>query len=76
VSEKTPNKSDNMDNEKKICQRLDTIALFLQIAGFFIIGYVLGIAATVGLLLIFWGSTLDACRRLEKVGIKDIWLKL
>jgi hypothetical protein len=53
--------------------KMDLLALLLWCVGISIIIYYAGYAVAGGLLLLFVSDNIQACRRLEKMGMTDWW---
>jgi len=65
-----------MNKEEKTRYYLDLCSLIFVITGYLLIYYALGFLPVLGLFLISWGENINACRRLEKIGVKDFWTKI
>lgn len=53
--------------------KMDLLAFLLWIIGLSIITYYAGYAVALGLVLLFVSDNIQACRRLEKMGMMDWW---
>lgn len=53
--------------------KMDLVAFFLWLIGLSIITYTLGYLVAFAVLLLFISDNIQACRRLEKIGMKDWW---
>jgi hypothetical protein len=66
-----------MDEAQKKSQcQLYSISMIMTLVGYILIWYSLGFLVTLGLFLIMCSDNVNNCLRLEKLGVKDLWLKI